>query len=230
MDMTGERRIAAPKQTVWDGLNDPAVLKAAIPGCKSLEKLSDTDLKATAAIKIGPIAAQFTGKVQLLDLDPPNSYRIAGEGQGGVAGFANGGAKVNLADDGAGTLLTYEVKAQVGGKIAQLGARLIDATAKQMADQFFDRFSAQVSPPAPAAVAASPNLIPANALGSDATIGTPPQNPIVAPVAHLPDAEPAAISLFSLIPKAPYGIPLIAWVGGAVFALIFIMLFSGYVI
>ena len=97
MDMTGERRIPAPRQKVWDALNDPAVLKTAIPGCKSLEKVSDSDLRATAAVRIGPIAAQFTGKVQLLDLDPPNSYRIAGEGQGGVAGFANGGATVRLA-------------------------------------------------------------------------------------------------------------------------------------
>ena len=121
MDMTGERRIPATRQAVWTALNDPDVLKASIPGCKSLEKTSDTDLKATAAIKIGPISAQFTGKVQLLDLDPPNSYRIAGEGQGGVAGFANGGAKVSLSDDGAFTVLSYEVKAQVGGKIAQLG-------------------------------------------------------------------------------------------------------------
>ena len=144
MDMTGERRIPAPRQKVWDALNDPEVLRASIPGCKTLERTSDTDLKATAGVKIGPISASFTGKVQLLDLDPPNSYRIAGEGQGGVAGFANGGATVKLADDGAFTLLTYDVKAQVGGKIAQLGARLIDATAKQMADQFFDRFSAQV--------------------------------------------------------------------------------------
>ena len=99
-------------------------------------------MKATAAVKIGPISARFNGKVQLTDIDPPNGYRISGEGQGGVAGFAKGGAKVQLEDDGGGTLLSYEVHAQVGGKIAQLGARLIDATAKQMADSFFDRFSA----------------------------------------------------------------------------------------
>lgn len=206
MDMTGERRIPAPRQKVWDALNDPEVLKAAIPGCKTLEKVSDTDLKATAAVKIGPIAAQFTGKVQLLDLDPPNSYRIAGEGQGGVAGFANGGATVHLSDDGAFTLLKYEVKAQVGGKIAQLGARLIDATAKQMADQFFDRFSAEVA--APPSVAADG---PAAAI---AAVTTPP---------------PAAVSLLSLIPKEPYGYPLVFWAGSAVFAVIFIMIFGSYV-
>ena len=145
MDMSGERRISAPREKVWAALNDAAVLKAAIPGCESLEKLSETKMKATASIKIGPIAARFTGRVNLLDLDPPNGYRIEGEGQGGVAGFAKGGASVRLAQDGADTILSYDVKANVGGKIAQLGARLIDATAKQMADAFFDRFAAQVT-------------------------------------------------------------------------------------
>ncbi len=210
MHMTGARRIPAPRQKVWDALNDPAVLKTAIPGCKSLEKVSDSDLRATAAVRIGPIAAQFTGKVQLLDLDPPNSYRIAGEGQGGVAGFANGGATVRLADDGAFTLLSYEVKAQVGGKIAQLGARLIDATAKQMADQFFDRFSAEVA--APAAIAAD------GPAGAIAALTTPPG----------PQA-PAAVNLLSMIPKEPYGFPLIAWIGCVVFFFIFIMIFGSYV-
>ena len=216
MDMTGERRIPAPRQTVWDALNDPAVLKAAIPGCKSLEKVSDTDLRATAAIKIGPIAAQFTGKVQLLDLDPPNSYRIAGEGQGGVAGFANGGAKVHLADDGLFTLLTYEVKAQVGGKIAQLGARLIDATAKQMADQFFDRFSAEVARP-PAIAADGP-------AGALAAATTPPPG---APATAAP--APAAVSILSMIPPRPFGFPIVFWIGSLVFLFIFILIFGSYV-
>ena len=157
MDMTGERRIAAPRQTVWQALNDPAVLKASIPGCESLEKLSDTDMKATAAVKIGPISARFSGAVHLSDLDPPNGYTIGGEGQGGVAGFAKGGAKVRLEDAGSGTLLHYEVHAQVGGKIAQLGARLIDASAKQMADAFFDRFSREVAPPPLPSPAAEPH-------------------------------------------------------------------------
>ena len=146
------------------------MLKASIPGCESLEKLSDTEMKATAAVKIGPISARFTGNVHLSDLDPPNGYTISGEGQGGVAGFAKGGAKVRLADDGGGTLLHYEVHAQVGGKIAQLGARLIDATAKQMADAFFDRFSAQVAP-ASAVVAATPMPAPAVSLRSPTPAG-----------------------------------------------------------
>ncbi len=147
MDMTGERLIQAPKKAVWDALNNPDVLKAAIPGCETVEKLSDTDLKATAAVKIGPIAAKFAGKVTLSDLDPPNGYKISGEGQGGVAGFAKGNATVKLEDADAGaTRMIYTVNAQVGGKMAQLGARLIDATAKNMADQFFERFAAQLEP------------------------------------------------------------------------------------
>ena len=211
MDMTGERRIPAPRQKVWDALNDPEVLKAAIPGCKTLEKTSDSDMKATAAVRIGPISAQFAGKVQLLDLDPPNSYRIAGEGQGGVAGFANGGATVHLSDDGAFTLLKYEVKAQVGGKIAQLGARLIDATAKQMADQFFDRFSAEVS--GPVETAAAGPLVAA----VEAVTATPgPQAPV-------------AINILAMIPKDPFGYPLVFWIGSVIFLLIFILIFGSYV-
>ena len=162
MDMTGERRIPAPRQKVWDALNDPAVLQLCIPGCESLEKTDDTHMKAVAAVKLGPISARFNGAVTLSDIDPPNSYTITGEGQGGVAGFAKGGANVRLSDDGGDTLLQYDVKAQVGGKIAQLGARLIDATSKQMADMFFDRFTAAVANPAPAAVSAEP--VPANVL------------------------------------------------------------------
>ncbi len=170
MDMTGERRIPAPREQVWAALNDPEVLKAAIPGCESLEKTSETEMKASALIKIGPISARFTGKVQLSDIDPPNGYTIGGEGQGGVAGFAKGGAKVHLEPDGEATLLRYEVNAQVGGKIAQLGARLIDATAKSMADQFFNRFTAHLTPPeaAPAearAEAATVSAAPREAMG-----------------------------------------------------------------
>jgi carbon monoxide dehydrogenase subunit G len=163
MDMTGERRIPAPRQKVWEALNDTAMLKACIPGCDSLEKIGESDLKATAALKIGPISAKFAGKVTLSDIDPPNGYTITGEGQGGVAGFAKGGASVRLVDDGDGTLLTYDVKAQVGGKIAQLGARLIDATAKQMSDQFFDRFTAALTPTPQAAPPVSP--VPREMLG-----------------------------------------------------------------
>jgi len=186
MDMSGERRIAAPRAQVWAALNDPEVLKSAIPGCETLVREGDNVLKATASVKIGPISAKFAGKVNLLDLDPPNGYRIEGEGQGGVAGFAKGGATVTLADDGAGTLLTYAVKAQVGGKIAQLGARLIDATAKQMADAFFDRFGSLVAPPAEEAEAeAVPAAGPPTLLGLPVVV-------VVGPVIFL------AILLFML--------------------------------
>jgi carbon monoxide dehydrogenase subunit G len=198
MDMTGERRIAAPRSRVWDALNDVVVLKASIPGCETLEKQADNAMRATAAVKIGPISARFTGNVQLSELDPPNGYTISGEGQGGVAGFAKGGAKVRLADDGGGTLLSYEVHAQVGGKIAQLGARLIDASAKQMADAFFDRFSAQV---APAVVEAAPIEVKA-----------PPPLP------------PSSIGIMALVPREPFGLPVVAWLGGAVYLAILILI------
>jgi carbon monoxide dehydrogenase subunit G len=135
-------------------LNDPAVLQACIPGCESLEKTSDTEMKAKVRLRIGPVSASFTGKVTLSDIDPPNGYRISGEGQGGVAGFAKGGAVVALRDDGGGTVLDYNVDAQVGGKIAQVGARLIEGTARKLSDEFFGKFAATIGgPPSAAAVA-----------------------------------------------------------------------------
>jgi carbon monoxide dehydrogenase subunit G len=145
MEMTGRYRIPAPRAKVWAALNDPVVLRASIPGCESLEKTSDTEMAATVKAKVGPVSATFKGNVTLSDLDPPNGYTISGEGKGGVAGFAKGGAEVHLEDDDGHTLLTYTAKAQVGGKLAQVGARLVDATAKQMADQFFAKFADQVS-------------------------------------------------------------------------------------
>ena len=159
MQMTGEQRIAASRQKVWEALNDPDVLRRCIPGCQSLEKEADDRLKATVEIKIGPIGARFNGAVTLSDLDPPNGYTITGEGQGGTVGFAKGGAKVRLAESDGGTLLSYEVDAQVGGRLAQLGGPIIDATAKQLAGKFFQEFGAVVSgagaPAGPAAATAS---------------------------------------------------------------------------
>jgi carbon monoxide dehydrogenase subunit G len=145
MTMTGEVTLPAERSKVWAMLNDAAVLKASIPGCQSLEKTSDTTFAAVVKIKIGPVGASFRGKVQLSDIDPLNGYTISGEGEGGIAGFANGGAKVGLADAPGGTLLKYDVTANVGGKIAQLGSRLIDGVAKKMADQFFANFAAAAS-------------------------------------------------------------------------------------
>ena len=144
MTMTGEVQLAAPRQTVWEKLNDPAVLKATIPGCESLEKTSDTSFQAVAVTRIGPVKAKWKGKVTLTDLDPPNGYKIVGEGEGGVAGFAKGSADVRLSDKDGGTLLTYNVDAQIGGKLAQLGQRLINGAAKKMADEFFKKFAAAV--------------------------------------------------------------------------------------
>lgn len=142
----GEERIAAPVQRVWEALNDPAVLKECIPGCQSLEMTSPTDMTATVVLKIGPIKATFAGEVTLKNLNPPHSYTIAGEGKGGIAGFAKGGADVTLAADGADvTVLTYAAKADVGGKIAQLGSRLITSTSKKLAGQFFSSFNEKVS-------------------------------------------------------------------------------------
>ena len=247
--MTGERRIPAPRKAVWEALNNPDVLKASIPGCESLEKLDDDQMKATAAIKVGPIAARFSGKVQLTDINAPNSYRISGEGQGGVAGFAKGGANVALADDGADTLLSYQVNAQVGGKLAQLGGRLIDATAKQMADAFFDRFSKQVQAMSPAEPVTATASADTAANAGDVGIQAPSRINVVKPAAQNPapapdHAEaaarntmaepvaaamstaqaPATISVWSLIPREPFGLPLAAWLGGGVFAIMVLLM------
>ena len=146
MEMHGERRIPAPRDEVWARLNDAETLKTSIPGCQEIEKTSDTEFTAKVRAKVGPVSATFTGKVTLSEIDPPNGYTISGEGQGGVAGFAKGGAKVSLEQDGADTVLRYGVQAQVGGKLAQIGSRLIDATARKMADDFFTRFVEAVSP------------------------------------------------------------------------------------
>jgi uncharacterized protein len=146
MEMTGEQRIPAPRQRVWEGLNDPEILKNAIPGCQTIEKMSDTEFTARVLAAVGPVKATFGGKVMLSDLDPPQSYTISGEGSGGVAGFAKGSAKVNLDEEGTETVLRYAVQAHVGGKLAQIGSRLIDSVARRMADQFFTRFVAAVAP------------------------------------------------------------------------------------
>ncbi len=143
MDMTGQHTIPAPRQTVWEALNDPDVLKQCIPGCEEIERTGDDGFAAKVSVKVGPVKAKFGGQVTLSDIDPPNGYTISGEGKGGAAGFAKGGAKVSLADaeGGAATVLSYEVNASVGGKLAQIGARLIDSTARKYANDFFATFS-----------------------------------------------------------------------------------------
>ncbi len=212
MDMSGERRIQAPRQRVWDALNDPEMLRASIPGCESVTRTAEDAFEAKVALKIGPMAAKFGGKVKLENINAPASYTITGEGNGGAMGFAKGGADVALEELGPGeTLLKYTVKAQVGGKMAQLGARLIDSTAKQMSDQFFDRFAAAVAPPAPVEAPAPAAAAPHGAAPAAAPRSLPP--------------APAGISIFDLLPEAPFGIPLMAWAGGAVWLAILVLLF-----
>ena len=168
MEMTGEYRIRAAREKVWDALNDPEILKQCIAGCEEMEKTSDTEFTARVHTRIGPVSAKFTGKVELSEIDPPNGYRISGEGQGGVAGFAKGGAAVKLAEDGGETVLTYEANATVGGKLAQIGSRLIDATARKMANDFFGKFAEAVGEPAEAAEVAE-----AEAPAAEAAPATP---------------------------------------------------------
>jgi hypothetical protein len=141
MQMTGEYRIPAPRQKVWDALNDPEILRQSIPGCEELVKTEEGGFEAKVTAKVGPVRAKFRGNVELSDIDPPNGYTISGQGAGGAAGFAKGGARVSLSDDEGDTVLTYTVDATVGGKLAQIGSRLIDATAKKMADDFFAKFA-----------------------------------------------------------------------------------------
>jgi carbon monoxide dehydrogenase subunit G len=141
MTMSGEALLPAPRADVWAKLNDPEVLKACIPGCEELEKVSDTEFRATVKTKIGPVSARFKGRVNLTDMDPPAGYKIVGEGEGGVAGFAKGGATIRLAEAEGGTQLSYDVDAQIGGKLAQLGQRLVNGAAKKVADEFFANFA-----------------------------------------------------------------------------------------
>lgn len=187
MDLTGEYRIPAPRDDVWRALNDPNILKQCIPGCESVEKLSDTQFTAKVVLKIGPMTAKFSGKGTLSNLDPPNGYTITGEGQGGVAGFGKGTADVKLVSDGNATVMHYKAAAQVGGKMAQLGARLIDSTTKKLADEFFGKFAQVVSP---AAAAPSPEEVP-EAGGAPAPMAAPaggpaPEGGRVKPVVWIP--------------------------------------------
>lgn len=192
MDMTGEYRIPAAREIVWRGLNDPEILKQCIPGCETVEKTSDTEFTARVALAVGPVKAKFSGKVTLADLNPPESYTISGEGQGGVAGFGKGSASVHLAADGpAVTILHYTAQATVGGKLAQIGSRLVDATARKLADEFFGRFATVVAPapavaePAEPPAAASPDAITARTMMGGPTTA-PAHRGAIAPIIWIP--------------------------------------------
>ena len=214
MEMTGEFRIPAPRQHVWEGLNNPQVLKQCIPGCQTLDKVSDTEFNGRVVASVGPVRATFSGKVTLSDLDPPLSYTINGEGSGGVAGFAKGGAKVNLAEDGVATVLTYAVQAQVGGKLAQVGSRLIDGVARKMANDFFGHFAAAMAPEQAEPAAAAPAPIEAT------------------PTAPAARSEPlAAEGPLPMPPPRPEGprLPPAVWVTGlAVIIIVLLYFFTGH--
>ncbi len=200
MEMTGEYKIPAPREKVWEALNDPEILKVCIPGCQELAKESDTELSATVKSKVGPVSATFKGKVTLSDVDAPNGYKISGEGTGGVAGFAKGGAEVSLADDGDGTLLNYTATGQVGGKLAQIGSRLIDSTAKKMANEFFGKF---------AEVVAAENAAPEASQEAE-TSAAPAQETAI----ETPAAAPA---------QSGGGISPVVWVGGLIIAVVIVL-------
>lgn len=165
MDMNGEQLIPLPRQRVWEALNDPETLKRCIPGCESIERVSDTEYKIAMTAAIGPVKAKFSGKLTLSDLDPPESYSIAFEGSGGAAGFGKGGAKVVLAPEGDSTRLVYTANATVGGKLAQIGSRLIDGVAKKMSEDFFAKFNQVVAPTPAEATSAADQARPATKTG-----------------------------------------------------------------
>ncbi|MBP2231570.1 carbon monoxide dehydrogenase subunit G [Azospirillum agricola] len=191
MDMSGNHRIEAPRERVWAALNDPEVLRQCIPGCEEVVRLSDTELTAKVVAKVGPVSAKFSGKVTLSDLDPPNGYTITGEGSGGAAGFGKGGATVALTDEEGATRLSYTARAQVGGKLAQIGSRLVDAAARKMADDFFSRFTRIVGPVAttepvgdtPAAPVAANPAAPAATpvMAVPQAVAPPPEVPLPLP-------------------------------------------------
>jgi carbon monoxide dehydrogenase subunit G len=214
MEMTGEFRIPAPRQRVWEALNDPEVLKLSIPGCQALEKVSDTEFNGRVLASVGPVRATFGGKVTLSDLDPPQSYTISGEGSGGVAGFAKGGAKVELTENDGATVLHYAVQAQVGGKLAQIGSRLIDGVARKMANDFFARFAAAVAPEQSPPASAEPDQGEAAPVSPIAE-----EEPVVAETAPPPPAPgPATARL-----------PPAVWVTGlAVIVILLLYFFTGH--
>src|SRR5215469_18507805 len=187
MELEGRYQIPAAPELVWAGLNDPEILKACIPGCEEISKTSATDFLATATLKIGPVKARFKGKVALSELDPPKRCLLSGEGQGGMAGFAKGNAEVLLLSDGNGTILSYAAHANVGGKLAQIGQRLIDGAAKQIADDFFGRFAAVLS--AAAADTAAAALIPESGASAGSIIEAASTSPAHAQSEPVPRRE-----------------------------------------
>ena len=219
MQLTGEYRIPLPREAVWKALNDPEVLRASIPGCESLEREGENGYAATVTTKVGPVKARFQGAVTLSDLDPPNGYTISGEGKGGAAGFAKGGAKVRLEEDGAETVLRYEVDANVGGKLAQLGSRLIDGAAKKLSDEFFSRFSEEAIRAAGPAAAAQ--AVPAEAVA----MPPPPEEPDAAGYPRGASEVVDAPTPHPELPEEPpqKGVPTWAWAAGLVVVVVVLL-------
>lgn len=232
MDMQGEYRIPAPRDQVWAALNDPEILKNSIPGCENLEKTGDNSYRAAVTAKVGPVKSRFTGEVTMSNIDPPNSYTISGEGKGGAAGFARGSADVRLKEDGSDTLLNYTVHANVGGKLAQLGSRLIDGTARKMADDFFARFVEQAGRAAP-----PPTPVPPQPPAAETPLGkTAEKVPEAAPEAMQPTPEEVEARRAGPAPAeepAPPppeqglggGIPTWAWAAGVVIVILLLLIF-----
>lgn len=216
MELTGQQIIAAPIDRTWVALNDPGTLKECIAGCESIEKTGDDEYAVVMAVRIGPVNAKFKGKLKLQNLQPPSSYTIAFEGQGGVAGFGKGSADVRLTPQGGNTTLDYTARATVGGKIAQIGSRLVDSAAKKMADDFFAAFNAKMGA---AAVPAAGGEEPAAAAGAaePAAPGEPATVPAAAPSPVAPPPAPR--------PSGPGGIPRWAWIAVAA-AVALILLWS----
>lgn len=230
MDLSGRYEIPAPPERVWDAINDPEVLKACIPGCESLTKTDASHFEASAKLKIGPVSATFKGNVALDELDPPRRCVMRGEGQGGVAGFARGEAEVLLEAIEGGTALTYSAKANVGGKLAQIGQRLIAGAAKQIADDFFARFAAQLAPAAAAPdTALEQALVEAEAI----TIAeSHAEGMTMEQIALEPASAPQAAPVTASRPAAPPrdGAAAEVWVVGLVAVIIILLILLGLVL
>ena len=247
MKMNGEFRVPTDRETVWRALNDPEVLKECLPGCQVIEKTSETEMTATLVIKVGPVKATFAGGVTLSDLDPPNGYTISGQGQGGAAGFASGEAKVKLVEEDGATVVQYDVDAKVGGKLAQIGSRLIDSTAKKLSKQFFDSLAeklgggeeaeaedasaedAAAAEPEPAAPA-QPEP-PADSAPPSPEPVAPPSEPAATPADDAAESAPAEAAGPPLAPAAQRkGLATAAWVAAVVVvAVVLILVFTGVI-
>jgi len=208
MEMSGEYRIPAPRETVWAALNDAKVLRDTIPGAESVDKVADDEFEAVAKAKVGPVSARFKGKVKLTDIDPPNGYTLTGEGNGGAAGFAKGSAQVRLTDDNGATVLTYKVNAQIGGKLAQIGQRFIDSTASKLAEEFFGNFS--------------------KALGGT-KVEQPTQDELDESMAKSPDQDAIAPTGVPMVPDEEAGQGLSPWIWGTglIVAVVILILIFG---